>query len=181
MTAGDPRAFTFELGSAGDAPVDVVGIPSVELTVSGTGAEVILLAKLIDREANEVVNLQEGGVRIPLGGGPVTVDVPMPGVAYTLAPGHHLDLQVATASLLHSNARTPRPGRRRSHRLGARRGRAGAARIAAPDDRATPAPESDPASTGAGSLPATGGSLPLAAALGALALGLVLLRTRRAR
>lgn len=105
--AGDPRSMVVELGVAGDEPLDVVGIPTVELTVSGIGAEVVLMAKLVDREAGEVLNLQEGAIRVPLTDGEVTVEVPMPGLAYTLAPGHHLDLQVSTASLMHGNARLP--------------------------------------------------------------------------
>jgi len=96
-----------ELGAAGAEPVDVVGIPTVELTVSGVGTDVVLMAKLVDREAGEVLNLQEGAIRVPLTAGEVTVEVPMPGLAYTLPPGHHLDLQVSTASLMHGNARLP--------------------------------------------------------------------------
>jgi ABC-2 type transport system ATP-binding protein len=104
---GDPRAMTVPLGAAGDEPLDVVGIPTVRLEVSGVGTEVVLLAKLVDRESGAVVNLQEGGVRVSLLDGPVTVEVPMPGVAYTVPAGHHLDLQVSTASVMHATARTP--------------------------------------------------------------------------
>lgn len=106
--AGDPRAMTVELGAAADAPIELLGIPSVQLTVRGIGTEVILLAKLVDREGDHVVNLQEGAIRVPLDGtDSSTVDVPMPGIAYTLPAGHHLDLQVSTASLMHATSRTP--------------------------------------------------------------------------
>ncbi|MGK2947812.1 MAG: CocE/NonD family hydrolase, partial [Acidimicrobiales bacterium] len=104
---GDLNSLTVPLGAAGDAPVEVVGIPEVELTVSGLGTDVVLLAKLVDRESNHVINLQEGSIRVPLLDGEQTVSVPMPGVAYTLPTGHHLDLQVSTASLMHANARLP--------------------------------------------------------------------------
>jgi ABC-2 type transport system ATP-binding protein len=102
----DARAMHVEVARA-DGAVDLFGIPTVTLEVEGIGEEVILMAKLVDRESGAVVNLQEGAVRVPLTGGPVEVDVPMPGVAYTLPAGHHLDLQVSTASLMHSNAQTP--------------------------------------------------------------------------
>ena len=103
----DPRAMQVEVAEASPGALDLFGIPTVTLAVEGVGEEVILMAKLVDRESGAVVNLQEGAVRVPLTGGPVEVDVPMPGVAYTLPAGHHLDLQVSTASLMHSNARTP--------------------------------------------------------------------------
>ncbi len=107
------QAFTVEVAAAEDGPLELLGIPEVSLDVDGTGNEVVLFAKLVHREANEVVNLQEGAIRVPLGGGDAeaaastTVDVPMSGVAYSLPEGDHLDLQVSTASLMHGNARTP--------------------------------------------------------------------------
>lgn len=104
---GDIRAMTVEVARAGDRAIDLLGIPSVTLQVEGVGDEVILMAKLVDRESGAVVNLQEGAIRVPLLDGPAQVEVPMPGIAYTLPAGHHLDLQVSTASLMHSNARTP--------------------------------------------------------------------------
>lgn len=104
---GDIRAMTVEVAQATDRAIDLLGIPTVTLRVEGVGDEVILMAKLVDRESGAVVNLQEGAVRVSLLGGATQVEVPMPGIAYTLAAGHHLDLQVSTASLMHSNARTP--------------------------------------------------------------------------
>jgi hypothetical protein len=77
------QAFQFEVGVAA-GPVELLGIPDVSLTVSGQGTEVILFVKLIHRERNHVINLQEGAIRVPLGDGEVTVDVTMPGIAYTL-------------------------------------------------------------------------------------------------
>lgn len=106
--AGDPRAMTIELGGGADSPIELLGIPSVQLTVTGDGTEVILLAKLVDRESDHVVNLQEGAIRVPLQGTDSSVvEVPMPGIAYTLPAGHHLDLQVSTSSLMHATSRTP--------------------------------------------------------------------------
>jgi ABC-2 type transport system ATP-binding protein len=159
---GDPRAARFEVARAGDDAVELLGIPSIELTVSGTTVSleqamaplgelvttlprdevgdllvgsggplgtiaggvvrgaggdgealggvdgtVNLFVRLIHREVDEVVNLQEGAIRVALTDGEVTVDVPMPGIAYTLPPGEHLDVEVATASLMHATGRTP--------------------------------------------------------------------------
>jgi ABC-2 type transport system ATP-binding protein len=156
---GDPRGATFPVAVAADGPLEIVGIPDVSLTVSGTTApldEVLgplsaaladsgaleevsgllvgslrpfdgivdglggatalggvatpsahVFVKLIHREAGEVLNLQEGAISVDLSGGEVTVDVPMPGLAYTLPEGHHLDVQVATNSLMHATGRVP--------------------------------------------------------------------------
>jgi ABC-2 type transport system ATP-binding protein len=159
---GDPRAARFEVARAGEVPLELVGIPSVTLTVSGTTVSleeamaplgelvttlprdevgdllvgsggplgtiaggvvrgaggdgealggvdgtVNLFVRFVHREAGEVVNLQEGAVRVELTDGAVTVDVPMPGMAYTLPAGDHLDVEVATASLMHATGRTP--------------------------------------------------------------------------
>jgi ABC-2 type transport system ATP-binding protein len=157
---GDPRAATFEVVAAGDEPLEVLGIPEVDLTVTGQvvpldeavapvadalgpafgpyaeqgdvlvgelgpagplvgslaggaigGAgqdgHVHLFVRLVHREAGEVLNLQEGTVRVDLGPGEASAAVPMPGLAYTVPPGHHLDLQVSTASVMSATGRTP--------------------------------------------------------------------------
>jgi ABC-2 type transport system ATP-binding protein len=66
-----------------------------------------VFVKFVHREAGEVVNLQEGAVAVSLADGEVTVDVPMPGLAYTIPEGDHLDVQVATHSLMHATGRVP--------------------------------------------------------------------------
>lgn len=106
--AGDPHAFAFEVTAASDGDLELVGIPTARLTVSGTGPATHLFLKLVDREAGEVVNLQETPVRVDdLAAEPPELDVTMSGVAYTLPEGHHLDLQVSTTSLMHPGARIP--------------------------------------------------------------------------
>ncbi|MFA9446364.1 alpha/beta hydrolase family protein [Egicoccus sp. AB-alg6-2] len=75
--------------------------------LGGVDGAVHVFVKLIHRERGEVVNLQEGAVRVPLSATGVTVDVPMPGMAYTIPAGDHLDVEVSTASLLHTTGRTP--------------------------------------------------------------------------
>jgi ABC-2 type transport system ATP-binding protein len=66
-----------------------------------------VFVKLVHRESGHVLNLQEGAVAVPLDDGAVTVDVPMPGLAYTLPDGDHLDVQLATSSLMHATGRVP--------------------------------------------------------------------------
>lgn len=108
--AGDARADSLAVTRASEGPLDLVGVPEVRLTVTGRvwgledAAHVFL--SLVDREAGEVVNLQEAAVRIPdPSDTPRRLVVRLPPVAYTLLPGHHLDLQVSTASTMHATAR----------------------------------------------------------------------------
>ncbi|HEX2029653.1 MAG TPA: CocE/NonD family hydrolase [Nitriliruptorales bacterium] len=105
--AGDPHAFTVPVAAADSGALELVGIPSATVTVSGsTSGPAHLFLKLVDREAGHVVNLQEAPLRVdPVTAEPRTFDVTMPGIAYTLAQGHHLDLQVATTSTMHAGAR----------------------------------------------------------------------------
>ncbi|MBA0124365.1 hypothetical protein H0B56_02285 [Haloechinothrix sp. YIM 98757] len=108
---GDPHAFSVEVTSADDGSAELVGIPRARLEVSGEGQAMHLMLKLVDREAGEVVNLQETPVRVTdLAGEPQRFDIPMSGIAYTLPEGHHLDLQVSTTSVMHAPARTPATG-----------------------------------------------------------------------
>lgn len=166
---GDPRAATFEVAEAADGPLELVGVPEVDLTVDGTlletlgelpaadlaavleelslaGLEPVLdeageivgaapvagnvaqgalggllgptaadavptdvhvFVKFVHREAGEVVNLQEGAIRVPVIDGPAEVSLRMPGLAYTIPEGDHLDVQVSTASLAHATGRVP--------------------------------------------------------------------------
>ncbi|MCW2779317.1 MAG: hypothetical protein JWN17_3042 [Frankiales bacterium] len=105
--AGDPRATTSTVTQA-TQDLDLVGLPVADLKVSGTGSSVHLFVKLVDRESGVVVNLQEAPMRVDgLSATPQAVHVRMPGVAYTLVKGHHLDVQVTTASSSYLNARVP--------------------------------------------------------------------------
>lgn len=105
--AEDPRALTGEVTRARRS-LDLVGLPTAELEVSGTGRSVHLYVKLVHRETGHVLNLQEAPVRVDsLSSEPQRVHVTMPGIAYTLPAGHHLDVQVSTASTSYSNARVP--------------------------------------------------------------------------
>ncbi|MDP8962109.1 MAG: alpha/beta hydrolase [Actinomycetota bacterium] len=104
---GDPHALTFEVAHASQGPLELVGIPSARLRVTGIGPTAHLFLKLVDREAGEVVNLQETPLLVSsLGEVPRTFALDLAGIAYTLPAGHHLDLQVATTSLMHANARS---------------------------------------------------------------------------
>ncbi len=182
LELADGQAAVVEVAAADDGAIELLGIPEVTLTVTGTGPEVIVFAKLVDREAGEVVNLQEGGIRVPLGEEAATVDVPMAGLAYTLPEGHHLDLQLSTASLMHSNARTPaQVDVEVDVRVPADR----PATVADPPPAGDPDPVDPAPSTGqepspaapvvatapdTATLPATGGGVPGLVALGMLAL-----------
>jgi ABC-2 type transport system ATP-binding protein len=105
---GDPHAFATEVAVAADSPLELVGIPTATLQVSGTGPVTHLFLKLVDRESGEVLNLQESPVRVEdLSATAQTLPVRMSGIAYTLPAGHHLDLQVSTTSVMHATARTP--------------------------------------------------------------------------
>lgn len=105
---GDPHAVDVEVAVAEDRSLELVGIPTASVQVSGTGPATHLFLKLVDRESGEVVNLQETPIRVEnLSGTPQQVDLRLSGIAYTLPRGHHLDLQVATTSVMHATARTP--------------------------------------------------------------------------
>src|ERR1041384_3657054 len=91
----DPGTLTIPTDIAPGATI--AGIPSVTVHLSGTGAGAHLFFKLVDREANQVVDLQEAALRVEdLSAHTITTD--MVGVAYVVPAGHHIDLQVATAS-----------------------------------------------------------------------------------
>ncbi len=105
--AGDPRATTAPVPTPAGA-LDLVGLPTADLQVTGTGTTVNLYVKLVHRESGQVVNLQEAPVRVDgLSATPQRVRVTMPGVSYTLPAGDHLDVQVTTASASYLNARVP--------------------------------------------------------------------------
>ncbi|WP_370323893.1 cell wall-binding repeat-containing protein [Euzebya sp.] len=106
-TDGDPQMASVEVLAADDGPVDLLGMPTLEIEVSGQGTLAHVFAKLVHREAREVVNLQETPLRVDLTADPEPVTLEMSGIAYTLPEGDHLDLQVTTTSLMHLPARVP--------------------------------------------------------------------------
>lgn len=93
-----------EVAEACGGPVEMVGIPRVSGTIELTGVESHLFFRLVHREANEVLNLQESAIRLTSSG---EFDLRMSGVAYTLPEGHHLDLEVSTSSAMHRPTTTP--------------------------------------------------------------------------
>jgi hypothetical protein len=94
------------VGSLGPLDGIVAGLGGLAARGAGEPAAHVFV-KFVHREAGEVVNLQEGAISVDLSGGEVTVDVPMPGLAYTIPEGDHLDVQVATNSLMHATGRVP--------------------------------------------------------------------------
>jgi len=106
--ANDPGTLTVDTGIVGDGQKTIVGLPRVVLNVSGTGLGTHLFFKLVDREANQVLDLQETAIRIDgLGAGPYTTSFDMTALTYVVPAGHHLDLQIATSSAAMSEYRIP--------------------------------------------------------------------------
>jgi ABC-2 type transport system ATP-binding protein len=106
--SGDPGTGTLPVLTATKA-TQVVGIGHVTGTVTGVGAGTHLFFKLVDREANRVLDLQAESLRVdgPLLNTPVKIDLNLVGVTYQLPAGHHLDLQISTGSLAHVEYRGP--------------------------------------------------------------------------
>lgn len=69
--------------------------------------DVHVFVRLVHREADHALNFQEGAARVVLVDEPVTVDVPMPGAAYTIPEGDHLDVEISTMSTMNATGRTP--------------------------------------------------------------------------
>jgi hypothetical protein len=106
--SGDPGTLTVDTGIVGDGRKTIVGLPYVRLSVSGTGLGTHLFFKLVDREANQVLDLQETALRVDgLGSGPYNIAFDMTALAYVVPAGHHVDLEIATSSSAMSEYRTP--------------------------------------------------------------------------
>lgn len=164
---GDPHGASFEVAAAEGGPLEIVGIPRATVELSGSGPLAHVFVKLVDREADEVLNLQEAAIRVEdLSDEPQTFELDLVGVAYTLPEGHHLDLQVSTTSMMHANSRTPAEVHLS---IGAE-----IPVLAAPS--AGPKPGGPPDTAAAvGALPATGGG---AAPVAVAAMGLAVLARR---
>jgi ABC-2 type transport system ATP-binding protein len=107
-SGGEPGTGTIPVLTA-PRPTQIVGIPHADVTVTGFGAGTHLFFKLVDREANRVLDLQAESLRVdgPLIGQPQKFSIDLVGVSYLLPTGHHLDLQVSTSSLAHVAYRGP--------------------------------------------------------------------------
>jgi ABC-2 type transport system ATP-binding protein len=107
-SGGEPGTGTIAVLTA-LRPTQIVGIPHADVTVTGVGAGTHLFFKLVDREANRVLDLQAESLRVdgPLLGQAQHFSVDLVGVSYLLPTGHHLDLQVSTSSLAHVAYRGP--------------------------------------------------------------------------
>src|SRR4051794_25063328 len=107
-SGGQPDTVTIAVLDTGDRGRLVVGLPHVDLDVTGTGLGAHLFFKLVDREANRVLDLQAESLRIsePLSV-PQHFSLDLAGVTYLVPAGHHLDLQISTGSLAHVEYRGP--------------------------------------------------------------------------
>lgn len=104
----DPGTLTVDTGIVGDGSLQVLGIPHAWITYSGTGPGTHLFFKLVDREANQVIDLQEAAIRLDgLGAGPQSAELDLVGTGYIVPAGHHVDLQLATSSNAMSEYRGP--------------------------------------------------------------------------
>ncbi|MHB8510705.1 MAG: CocE/NonD family hydrolase [Actinomycetota bacterium] len=102
--ANDPGTLTIPTTIGGGTTI--VGVPHATLTLTGTGLGTHLFLKLVDVEANSVIDGQETAIAVPsLGSAPMTVDLDMIGVAYIVPAGHHIALQIATSSLAMTEGR----------------------------------------------------------------------------
>ncbi len=105
---GDPAALTVEVAAADRRPLELVGVPRATVTVTGEGPVAHLFVKLVHREAGHVIHHQEASLRVEhLSSDPQQFELDLPGVAYTVPEGDHLDVQVATSSTVHALARHP--------------------------------------------------------------------------
>lgn len=100
--ANDPGSMNVPILTT-TAPTQIAGIPRADVTVNGVGSGANLFFKLVDREANIVIDLQAESLRVagPLTGTAKTYSIDLVGVAYTMDAGHHLDLQVSTTGIAH--------------------------------------------------------------------------------
>lgn len=95
--ASDPGTLRIDTGIRGGTTI--VGIPRATLEVSGAGGGTHLFLKLVDVQADKVIDLQEAAVRVEgLSAAPQTVTLDMVGVAYLVPDGHSVELQIATSS-----------------------------------------------------------------------------------
>ncbi|MFN2615359.1 MAG: alpha/beta fold hydrolase [Actinomycetota bacterium] len=101
----DPGTLTIDTGIEGGQ--SIVGIPTVTLNVAGVGDGAHLFFKLVDRDQNQVIDLQEAALRVENLSTPQTITLDMVGVAYKVPADHHIDLQVSTSSSAMSEYRGP--------------------------------------------------------------------------
>lgn len=115
---GRPAAPDQGVGSArtviltgGEGGTEITGIPRVNGTVSGSGLGSFLFFKLVNADTGDVLDEQVSAVRFDAGEGEATFDgafdFDMEGVAYMLAQGQRLALEISTSSAMYSTYRTP--------------------------------------------------------------------------
>jgi ABC-2 type transport system ATP-binding protein len=95
---GDPGTMTIATPvRAGEL---LVGVPRARLRVSGTGPGAHLFVKIVDREANHVLGMQETPVRVGLLSAETqTIELELAALAYRVPAEHHVDVQISTSSL----------------------------------------------------------------------------------
>ncbi len=95
-----------------DRPLTITGAPTVRLTVTGASApgDAVLFAKLYDVSPDGRRTLPGGAVsaiRLSDGPGPIPISVTLPGIAFQVPQGHHLEVVVTTTDQAYANPLSP--------------------------------------------------------------------------
>jgi len=106
------QAATFD-GPVLTQPLELLGTPIATVTVSSTGGEAVLFAKLLDVSADgsttlpyaQIAPLRVSG--LPTSGAGRTVTVTLPALTHRFAIGHHVRLALASTDLAYAGSRTP--------------------------------------------------------------------------
>ncbi|MFD4183211.1 ATP-binding cassette domain-containing protein [Rhodococcus sp. NPDC058514] len=112
--AADPPGQSASFATAPlDQPLTITGAATVRLTITAASApgDAVLFAKLYDVSPDGRRTLPGGAVsaiRLPDGqSGPLPVSVTLPGVAFQVPQGHHIEVVVSTTDQAYANPLTP--------------------------------------------------------------------------
>ncbi|TJZ74888.1 alpha/beta fold hydrolase [Rhodococcus oryzae] len=95
-----------------DHPLTITGVSTTRLTVTAASApgDAVLFAKLYDVSPDGRRTLPGGAVsaiRLPDGPGPHPIAVALPGIAFQVPQGHHLEVVVTTTDQAYANPLSP--------------------------------------------------------------------------
>lgn len=111
VTAPQPSSTGFRVPLTAPAGSTLFGTPRASVEVSGMGEEAFLFFKILDIDAagtTVIVDDQVTARRVrSLSDTPQKLTIELGGVAWRVAAGHHLALEVATTSNDHTTSRVP--------------------------------------------------------------------------
>jgi len=87
------------------ATAQVVGVPKLKLTYSGTGTAAYVFAQIVDEKRNLVLGNQVTPLPVTLDGASHTVTRPLEGVAASMSPGGRYHLQIVGGSQVYGPVR----------------------------------------------------------------------------